>query len=190
MLGKGYIKQAWNLYLEDLAPFFLAWIVLSIINGIAFGLLTGPVTCGMIYMTLKKLRGEKVEFADGFKGFENFGYVFLAGIVFNILVGIGTLFFIIPGFILGALLMFMFPYLVDKKMDFGQAFQASIDLVKGKLLDNTLFFFVVSIIGISGIILCCIGVYFTFPLFYIAYGVAYYKLEYPDEQVAKKQIEA
>lgn len=176
--------------MEDVAPFLLAWIILSIINGVAFGLLTGPVTCGMIYMTLKKLRGEKVEFADGFKGFENFGYVFLAGIVFNLLVGFATIFLIIPGFIVGALLMFMFPYIVDKKMDFVQAFRASIDLVKGNLLDHTLFFFVTSLIGISGIILCFIGIYFTFPLFYIAYAIAYYHLVYPSEEKAKKQIEA
>jgi uncharacterized membrane protein len=189
MLGKGYIKKAWKLYMDDLAPFLLGWIILSIINAVAFSILTGPVACGMIYMTLKKLRGEKIDVSDAFKGFENFGYIFLAGIVYSIIIGVGFVFLIIPGFILGALFIFMFPFIVDKKMDFVEAFKASVNLVKDNLLEHTLFFFVAALIGVSGIIFLFIGIYFTLPLFYIAYGVAYYNLVYPAEKETAKQIE-
>jgi len=190
MLGKGYIKKAWSIYLEDLAPFLLAGFILSIINLVTYGFLTGPFICGLMYMTLKKLRGEKIEVADGFKGFENFGHTFLAGIVYNILVGVGFFFLIIPGLILGAMFIYMFPFIVDKKMDFVQAFKASKDLVKGNLLEHTLFFLVVSLIGISGFIFLIIGIFFTIPLMYIAFGVAYYYLVYPSAKEAGKQIEA
>jgi len=186
MLGKGYIKQAWNIYMEDLAPFLLVWLILSIVHSVAFSLLFGPMMCGMMYITLKKLRGEKIEIADGFKGFENFGYTFLAGIVFTVIVAIGTIFLIIPGLIFAALFIYMFPFMIDKKMDFEQAFKASIDLVKDNLFEHILFLLVVVLIGMSGIIICGIGVIFTMPLAYIAVGVAYYNLIYPVEKEAKK----
>lgn len=190
MLGKGYIKQAWNLYMDDLAPFLLVWLILSIINSVAFGLLFGPMMCGMMYITLKKLRGEKIEIADGFKGFEKFGYTFLAGIIFTVIVAVGTMFLIVPGLILGALFIYMFPYMIDKKMDFEEAFRASIDLVKNNLLEHTLFLLVVVLIGMSGIIICGIGIVFTLPLTYIAIGVAYYNLVYPAEKKAGNQVKA
>jgi uncharacterized membrane protein len=190
MLGKGYIKKAWDIYMDDLGNFLLAYIILSIINAVAFSLLTGPVMCGMMYMTLKKLRGEKVDLSDAFRGFDNFGYTFVAGIVYVVVLGVGALFLIIPAFILGALFIYMFPFLIDKKMRFEEAFRASVDLVKGNLLEHTLFFFVVSLISISGLILCGIGVLFTLPLFYLAFAVAYYKLVYPAEKEGEKQIKA
>ena len=174
--------------MDDLGNFLLAFIILTIINSVAFSLLTGPVMCGMMYMTLKKLRGEKIDLSDAFRGFDNFGYTFVAGIIYVVVVAVGAMFLIIPAFILGALFIYIFPFLVDKNMRFEEAFRASIDLVKNKLLEHTLFFFVVSVISISGVILCGIGVLFTQPLFYLAFAVAYYKLVYPAEKEEKKQI--
>jgi len=179
MLGKGYIKRAWTILWEEAGPFIFGGFILIVINAIAFDLLDGPVIAGFMYMTLRKLRGERVTLGDAFKGFERFGTTFLAGLVYKLMIAVGVLFLIVPGIIVGAMFIYMFPFIVDKNMTFTQAFKASAELTSRRLLDHFLYFVVVGLIGIAGVLAFIIGIFVTVPLMYIAFGVAYYNLIYP-----------
>ena len=189
MLGAGYIKRAWTILWEEAGPFILGGLILIVINSIASSILTGPMIAGFMYMTLRKLRGEKVTIGDAFKGFENFVNTFVAGLVYLVMVAVGTLFLIVPGIIVGAMFIYMFPFIVDKNMDFTQAFKASLELTSRRLLEHCLFFVVVSLIGVAGVLAFGIGIFVTMPLMYIAFGVAYYNLIYPSVVKEKEEKE-
>ncbi len=192
MLGAGYIKRAWTILWEEAGPFILGGLILIVINSISSSILTGPVIAGFMYMTLRKLRGERVTLGDAFKGFENFVNTFVAGLVYLLMVAVGMLFLIIPGIVVGAMFIYMFPFIVDKNMDFSQAFKASLDLTSRRLLDHCLFFIVLILIQVVGVLAFGIGIFVTIPLMYIAFGVAYYNLVYPSvvkEKQSKGEVD-
>ena len=189
MLGEGYIKKSWTIMWEEAGPFILGGFILLVINYIASSILIGPTIAGFMYMTLKKLRGERVTVGDAFKGYEKFLTTFVAGLVYLLMVAVGLLFLVVPGIIVGAMFIYMFPFIVDKNMDFSQAFKASLELTSKRLLDHCLFFVVVSLIGVAGILAFGIGIFVTIPLMYIAFGVAYYNLMYPSVVKEKEKRE-
>jgi hypothetical protein len=182
MLDRGYIKRAWELYIEEPLPFIIAAIILVLIGFFTFGILTGPILCGYIYMTFKKLKGERVVFDDAFWGFRNLEKTFFPGLLYAIIVAIGYHALVLPGIILGAMLIYTFPFIVDKGLTISEAFRASWNLTKKDVLDHSLFYLLVTIIGISGIILFGVGVFFTAPLGVIPFAVAYHSLTYPSEK--------
>ena len=175
MIERGYFRRAFQIVASDPIIFVVGGVVLHLLSLAACGLLTGPAICGIVWITLKRCRGEEIEFGDVFKGFENFGPTFLAGLVFSLLLCAGTFLLIVPGIILGALFCFVFPFIVDRDMSFGEAMDASRTLGAGRhdLLDRCFFFLLAVLLGISGVVLCVVGLFFTWPLMWAVIAVAY-----------------
>jgi uncharacterized membrane protein len=175
VIERGYFGRALQIVASDPITYVVGGIVLHLISLVAFGLLTGPAICGIVWITLKHCRGEEVSFSDLFRGYENFGITFLAGIVFALMVGAGLVLFVVPGLILGALFCFVFPFAVDRNISFAEAMKASRDLGKGRhdLLDRGFFFLLALLAGLSGIILCGVGLLLTWPLMWAMVAVAY-----------------
>jgi uncharacterized membrane protein len=71
--------------------------------------------------------------------------------------------------------MYSFTYLfiVDKRMDFWPAMQASHAIVKQDYVGFTLFFVVGGLINILGMLACLIGVLVTMPILFAAQVAAY-----------------
>ncbi len=67
--------------------------------GIGGIILSGPMSIGLAIIFLQIIRGWKCEFADLFKGFNNFGPNCLAGILLWLYVLLWSLLFIIPGIV-------------------------------------------------------------------------------------------
>lgn len=62
-------------------------------------LLSGVISVGLAIVMLEIVRGWKVEFTDMFKGFQNFGTTFLAGLLVALYTLLWSLLFVIPGII-------------------------------------------------------------------------------------------
>jgi len=62
-------------------------------------LLSGVISVGLAIVMLEIVRGWKVEFTDMFKGFQNFGTTFLAGLLVVLYTFLWSILFIIPGII-------------------------------------------------------------------------------------------
>lgn len=75
------IREAWDL-IADQYWLFLGLAFVTVIIGAAapFGILMGPMMCGMYGCCLAKARGQRVEFGDLFKGFEVFVEALLASL--------------------------------------------------------------------------------------------------------------
>lgn len=80
------IKQGWHLIRDQYWLFVgMSFVGLMIANFVPFGILLGPMMCGIYLSLFRKQRGEQSEFGDLFKGFDYFGESVIA-----------TLFHIIP----------------------------------------------------------------------------------------------
>jgi hypothetical protein len=76
------IKEGWAL-IKDKYWLFLGIVFVGVlIAGVGpFGILLGPMMCGIFISLLKKMRGEAVTFDLLFKGFDNFSASAIAGIL-------------------------------------------------------------------------------------------------------------
>ncbi len=193
-----WIGQGWQLVSKDLVMFAVVALIAGVLS--ATVILVGPMACGMYYVALKKMRNpdQPVQVGDLFKGFEVFGQSVVAfllvmaaylgvaialGILSSILGYIpllGKLVAVIVNIVwifaalgVGALLMFVFPLVMDKRMGGWEAVQASYKRVAPEWLAFTLFYLLIVLISELGVVACGIGVLITMPIYYCATAVAY-----------------
>jgi uncharacterized membrane protein len=128
---------------------------------------------GMYRMAIKSLRNQPISVGDMFNVGDVLPSCLLAAIIVGILTGIGFILCIIPGIIIGALLMFTYPLIVDRRLGAIDAISQSVNTLKNEILMATLFYLVVGIIVVVGVAACCVGVLVTFPLFILSIAVVY-----------------
>ncbi|PIE70158.1 MAG: hypothetical protein CSA22_09290 [Deltaproteobacteria bacterium] len=168
-----YIKEGFNVVKSNPIPLILGNLVLLIMNSIAMGLLAGHWYAGMYHMVAKARRGESIDFGDAFWGFNNFIPNFVAGLVYTACIAIGSFLCVLPAFIAGGILLYVVPLVAFKGEPIGSAISKSKDEAMGSLVNHILFFFVASLIGSSGLILCGIGIFLTVPIGVAAMAVCY-----------------
>ena len=74
---------------------------------------------------------------------------------------------------MAAIYQFTYLFIIDKKMDFWPALQASHEIVKNDYFGFTLFFIVAVLLNIIGVLCCAVGVLATLPIFFAATTAAY-----------------
>ena len=173
----GYIKEAWGIYKANFMAFTLGNFLLMLINSFAFGLLLGPWYAGIHKMTIKARQGQSVSMGDAFSGFENFGLIFVAGLLYSIGVGLGSALCFIPGLIIGGILMYIVPLVALRGDSIGDAIGTSKEIAMKSLMAHSLFILVIVLLGMLGALLCGVGLFVTVPIGIMAMGVAY------DEQI-------
>jgi uncharacterized membrane protein len=167
-----WISEGWELVKKDLLMHAVMMLVVSILS--STWVLGGPAACGYFYVLLKKMRrpDEPISFGDLFKGFEVFLPALIASLVIGAVMSVaGSI--VIPALILQGLLIFVWPLIMDKRMDFWPAIMESYERTKGEWLSFALFALVAGIIGGLGGIACCIGIFFSMPVMFGAMAVAY-----------------
>jgi uncharacterized membrane protein len=117
--------------------------------------------------------GRRAEMGDFFKGFNFFIPTLIATIVIGIFTFLGTLACIIPGLVIAAMYKFTYLFIIDKRMDFWQAMQASHAVVKNDYFGFTMFLILAFLVNLLG--LCClvVGLLVTIPVTFAAITVAY-----------------
>lgn len=143
--------------------------------------LIGPLLAGMCLMALKARRGQEYGLDDLFSPFSRFFEFALASFTIYLMVIVGSICCYIPGFLIGGLTMFILPVMVDKGYSFGEAFSYSIDLLKQHWLMATLMYLVLGILSGLGVIACFVGVFFTWPLYYVIPSLLYDNFAVADE---------
>lgn len=173
------IKQGFELFKRNFWLLVLVNLVASVLSALTIGILTGPMMAGVIIVTLGLIdrRTPKPVVGDVFKGFEVFLPSFLYMLVLMIVGVLGN--FILPalatilGYVATTLTVFSLFFIVEDRMDFWPAIVRSYNLVK----DNFLIFFglvlAAILISSAGVIACCIGIFFTMPLYYCIIAVVY-----------------
>ena len=166
-----WIGEGWSLVKADLGIYVLLALVYTLMSGIPF--IYGPLTAGFYIFCMKKLLGRRAEFADLFTGFNFFVPTLVASLLIGLFVGIGTIFCIVPGLMAAAAFHFTYLFIVDKRMDFWPAMQASHAVVKQDYFGFIMFLIALALLNVLGFICCLVGMLVTFPISIAAVAVAY-----------------
>ena len=170
-LGDIY-QESFNILKDNIvvciANTLIAFIAIVLFAITILGIVAIPaIAGGYIHSFLRMSKGERVDIGDFFKyGFNKFGKLLLAGILYPIGVMLGFMFFIIPGIYLMMRWFFVVPLIMDKDLRVSEAFDYSGKISNGIFWDIFSIFILNTIVkGIGGLII--VGSLFTSPLTYI-----------------------
>ena len=168
-----WIAAGWDLIKGDWMPFVLMALVFLVVTNCVPVVLQGTMMAGFHIACIRKMMSGRAEVGDLFKAFNYFGATLLAFLVITVFWFLGTLLCLIPGLVVAAMYLFTYLFIVDKKMEFWPAMQASHELVKKDYFGFTLFLLTLFLINIGGFLLCFVGLLITMPLSFAAITVAY-----------------
>jgi len=169
--GGRLISEGWALVKADLGNYIVISLLFALLSGVP--LIQGPLIAGFHIFTMKKLLGRNAEFGDLFKGFNLFVPTLVASLLIGLFTFAGTLLCIIPGLVVAAMYKFTYLFIVDKRMDFWPAMQASHAVVKNDYFGFTMFLILAFLVNLLGVLCCIVGLLVTIPLTFAAITVAY-----------------
>jgi len=169
--GGRWIGEGFDLVKKDLGNYILISLIFFLLNGVP--LIQGALIAGFHIFTMKKLMGRNAEFGDLFKGFNFFVPTLVASLLIGIFTFAGTLLCIIPGLVVAAMYKFTYLFIVDKRMDFWPAMQASHAVVKNDYFGFTMFLVAMTLVNVLVLICCIVGLLITIPISVAAITVAY-----------------
>lgn len=168
-----WIGKGWALVQSDLMTFAIMGLLFTLIASCVPLIVQGPLAAGFHIAFMNKMITGRTDIGDLFKGFNNFVPNMVAGILIGIFVGFGGLLCVIPGIMLAAAYSFTYLLIINKKMDFWPAMQASMDIVKQDWVGFSMFVVVMFFINVIGFMACIVGLLVTVPIGYAAITVAY-----------------
>ncbi len=168
-----WISEGWQMVKEDLGNYILMALIFIAVNSVGSIITQGPLMAGFHIVCMKRSMNRKTEVGDLFKGFNYFLPALVASLIISVFVFGGTLLCIIPGLVIAAMYKFTYLFIVDKRMDFWPAMQASHAVVKNDYVGFTLFLLVLALIDFLGVLCCIVGIFVTMPITMAAITVAY-----------------
>jgi len=124
-------------------------------------------------MASKAQKELELSIEDIFSGFNNFLPIFFAGLLYCLILAISALLFILPGFILGTVLLFFIPLIVLRDETIKNALIISKNIVTKYFFNNCLLFCIIVFINILGLLCFGIGVFITLPFTIVTLNVAF-----------------
>jgi uncharacterized membrane protein len=171
-----WISDGWRLMQGQVGMFMLIAFLMAAVGGAIPIVLQGPMYAGMHIVCWKVILGRRANVSDLFLGFNFFVPALLACLLIGLFTFLGVLACIIGAVVVAAVFQFAYLFIIDRKMDFWPAMQASHDVVKQDYVGFTLFVLTLICVHILGVLACLIGVFVTIPLHYLAITVAYKEL--------------
>ena len=166
-----WIGEGWEMVKADMGNYVLISLIFVLLNGVPF--IQGALVAGFHIYTMKKIMGRPAEFGDLFKGFNFFIPTLVAALLIGLFTAIGAIFCIIPGLVIAAMYKFTYLFIVDKRMDFWPAMEASHAVVKNDYFGFTMFLLLAVLVNILGALCCIVGLLVTVPVTIAAITIAY-----------------
>jgi uncharacterized membrane protein len=171
-----WIGAGWDMVKADMGNYVLIALVFVALNGLVPVIIQGPLMAGFHIYCMKRLLGRPAEFADLFKGFNFFIPSLVAMLVITLFTFGASLLCVIPGLVVAAMYKFTYLFIVDKRMDFWPAMQASHNVVRNDYFGFTMFLLLMALVNILGALCCIVGILVTIPISMAAITVAYQEL--------------
>ncbi len=174
-----WISAGWALVREDLSTFLLMTLIalaLTVAAGFTLVgpiLVGGPLLAGMFGAVRRRMLEGHLDFMDLFQGFNTFLDTFLLGLVVSVFSLAGLALCIIPFFLVGALYLFPFLFLIERRIGFWDAMESSRKIAGRELAGYVAFFLTLCLLNLAGLILAGVGVLITIPVSLAAIAVAY-----------------
>jgi uncharacterized membrane protein len=171
-----WIGAGWDMVKADLGNYVLVGLIFIVLNGVVPLILQGPLLVGFHLYCIKRLAGRNAEIGDLFKGFNYFVPALVASILIAIFSAVGFVLCIIPGLVVAAMYKFTYLFVLDKRMDFWPAMQASHAVVRNDYFGFTMFLILMALVNILGALCCIVGILVSIPVTVAAITVAYREL--------------
>lgn len=163
----------------DVDPEFFAKVAFMVFVWGIIAIFVGPALKGGFQHTvLRMLRGaEKVQFSDIFSGFDKYFKLLGASLIFVFLVILGVYLLVIPGIIVSLGLWPVFLIIVEEDCTLTEAFQKAWVLTNGYKKQLFVYSLFAGLLYIAGLLVFCLGVFFTGPIAEMGFVVAYDELQ-------------
>ena len=176
-----HVGASWSIATGQLGAFFLLGLLLTLIiefvSSTGVGIIViGPLMAGLYYSVQRAMNIGSFEVGDLFKGFSVFVPAMVAGLLISVFTIIGFILCIFPGFIVQMMYKMTYLFILDRKMDFWPAMEASRKLYFANFWSLTLLYIVEGFLMFAGILACYVGVFFTLPLTVVMTTLAYKRL--------------
>jgi uncharacterized membrane protein len=171
-----WIGAGWDMVKADIGNYVLLGLVFLALNALVPMILQGPLMAGFHIYCLKRLLGRQTDFSDLFKGFNFFVPTLVAALVIGLFTFAGSLLCVIPGLVVAAMYKFTYLFIVDKRMDFWPAMQASHSVVRNDYFGFTMFLLLMILVNLLGVLCCVVGLLVSIPVTFAAITVAYQEL--------------
>lgn len=146
--------------------------IAPLLNAASF-IISPALEAGFYLVALKVAKQRSTTFSDFFRGFHYFLPLLLARIVTSIFIVLGFLLLIIPGIYLAIAYGFMFPLIIERKMDFWQAMETSRRVITKRWFSFFGLGLLLFLINLVGLLPFGLGLLITIPLSYCTYIAAY-----------------
>ena len=118
-------KGGWNAFTADIVALIVGALIACILSIVTIGILAGPLAAGLYSMVVGRIRdGRPARIGDVFSCMDRFWGFLWAAIVLVVLIGLASL-TIIGGVLLATVWLYVFPFMVDRKMGLTDAMSAS-----------------------------------------------------------------
>jgi hypothetical protein len=181
------LKNGWELFVKDIGPLLIGYLIAGILSVLTLLILTGPLFGGLFKMVFRRVReGRTAEIGDVFDCMDQFGALFIAVLVLSISIGVGLILLIIPGVYLATIWIYVIPLIVDKKLSLSEAMSKSKELVMAN--DIGTHFAMLLLIGIGSAVLSGItggaGNLLVGPLTIAVIGAMYFIVQGESDKLA------
>jgi hypothetical protein len=165
------LAVGWKTFQQNPAP-----IVIGMLGAMLIGLVPvlggGLALAGMMKVSLKALRGQVPEPADGFAGLSDNA---LDHVVMGLLQIMGILACCVGVYVTQGIFFPGTILILERDMTWQDAMEACLKQVKPNWVAWTVFTLAVGLVGASGAIVCVVGMLFTAPIAMLAMAYAYEK---------------
>jgi len=168
-----WIGESWRMVNSELGMFMVATLVFLVCTSVVPFILNGALTAGFYIACIRKMRGAPLDIGDLFKGFNYFVPALVTALLVGIFMFAGLLLCLLPALFVAAIFLFPYHFIIDKKMDFWPAMQASHDVVKKDYAGFIVFILAIAGVNILGVLALVIGLLVTIPMTFAAITVAY-----------------
>lgn len=161
-----------------IGTFFLAAVVVWIP--------TSYLYAGMIHLTARQVRGERVEFRDIMVPGETALRLFGTTLVMGLLISLASLFCLVPGLILAGLWLYAPILVVDRGMSMGEALSASARATRPFLGMYVLWAIAIQLVASVGSLLAGVGMLITVPVALLMVATGYAEVFALDQEIAAR----
>ena len=168
-----WIGMGWRIFREDVGNFILITLIGLALSFVSSFVVAGPILGGFFLAVRRRMLEQRTDLNDLFEGFGRFIDTLLAFIVTFIFLSVALFCCIFPFFIVAALYLFTYPFLVDRKLSFWDAMESSRKLVAQNLVGYTIFALFLTLLNVLGLILAVVGLLVTVPVSVAAVAAAY-----------------
>jgi len=168
-----WIAQGWRVVQADLGNFILMTVIALALTCVGHVVVAGPLTCGLFIASRRRMQESRTQISDVFDGFRHFLDSFLVCLVSSVFLLIGLVLFIFPVFIVAALYLYAYLFVVDRNLSFWDALEASRKSVLRDLTGHVLFVIALALLNFVGLLLFGVGILVTIPVTVAAIAAAY-----------------